>query len=159
MPVTRENALDQIADFYLPRVKDDVIRQLDPVHIPLTEEGVQVKTAVRLDIGPFEHLHGNDLAKECGQPFVDAIQTHVREVRRQAKNKRVFIREINIRLGADGMLRIVTDGAFVDDRPEYVRLMDYMANELRWGEITVQVKDGLPVMIQHERRDIKLTEG
>lgn len=40
---------------------------------------------------------------------------------------------------------------------EEVRLINY-CRELGWGKIEVMVKSGKPVMIQVERRDIKLTD-
>ena len=38
------------------------------------------------------------------------------------------------------------------------KLLDYFRDELKWGEAVVAVKDGKPVMVKQERRDIKLTD-
>lgn len=38
----------------------------------------------------------------------------------------------------------------------FIRLINYI-RDLGWGEITVIVKDGEPVMIKRSEKDIKLT--
>ncbi len=41
--------------------------------------------------------------------------------------------------------------------PEERQLLDYFRDELKWGQVVVEVKDGVPSMIKRERKDIKLT--
>ena len=48
-------------------------------------------------------------------------------------------------------------GRYVAYTPEQERLLDYL-RELAWGEAVVVVKNGLPVMVKRERKDIKLTD-
>ncbi len=40
---------------------------------------------------------------------------------------------------------------------EEKRLLDFL-RELAWGEATVKVKNGVPVLISEARRDVKLTD-
>ena len=34
----------------------------------------------------------------------------------------------------------------------------YFMRDLKWGQVTVEVKAGKPVMVKHPREDIKLTD-
>lgn len=43
-------------------------------------------------------------------------------------------------------------------KPEEKKLLDYI-RELEWGEITVIVKAGKPVMITHPLKNVKLTDN
>jgi hypothetical protein len=46
------------------------------------------------------------------------------------------------------------------DKPmteEGVKLLNYL-KELMWGEVTVEVKNGRPVMIRHPVKEVKLTD-
>ena len=50
-------------------------------------------------------------------------------------------------------------GVVIKDRivaPEEIALLNFFRDELRWGECTVKVKDGLPVMVSRAREDVKL---
>ncbi len=39
---------------------------------------------------------------------------------------------------------------------EFVRLIEYIQS-VSWGQITIEIKDGAPVMIHEIRKDIKLS--
>lgn len=46
---------------------------------------------------------------------------------------------------------------YVSLSPQQRKLLDYLF-DLSWGEVLVVVKNGLPVMVKRERKDIKLTD-
>mgnify|MGYP000966326893 CR=1 FL=1 len=48
-------------------------------------------------------------------------------------------------------------GTWATLAPEQRRLLDCLQG-LDWGEVLVVVKNGLPVMVKRERKDIKLTD-
>jgi hypothetical protein len=41
---------------------------------------------------------------------------------------------------------------------EILRLSTYLKKNLIWGTVTIEVKNGKPVMITHATKDVKLTD-